>query len=233
MRATMMQRHPDMLAGKVVHLPNGIDLEQIPDDCVEKYGPLTITYAGTLYFDRTPEPLFQAFGELMSEGSAQAGDFRIKLVGNCRSIGGADTMEVARRYGIESAVEFSGRVPRAEAIRIMRRSHLLLVLAPPNHDLVLPAKIFDYLGSGSKLLALAGHGATADLMRETGAGMCVAPNDVPALKRYLGDLLKSGRYRCLRNEPASFARYDVRASAGQLAAELSRAMRGDGLPLRT
>jgi glycosyltransferase involved in cell wall biosynthesis len=217
-----------------VHLPNGIDLDQMPHSPIERYGPLTITYAGTLYFDRTPEPLFQAFGELIREGNVQPEDFRIKLVGNCASIAGADTMEVARRHGVESSVEIIGRVPHVEAIQMMRRSHLLLVLAPPNHDLVLPAKIFDYLGSGSKLLALAGEGATADLIRDTGAGTCFAPNDIAGLKRCVRDLLHAGRYHDLRNEPASFSRYDARTSAGQLAAELSRAtVRGDGVPLRT
>ena len=54
-------------------------------------------------------------------------------------------------------------VPHAEAVAIMQRSHLLLVLAPTNHSLMLPAKIFDYLGAGSTLLAIAEPGATLRL----------------------------------------------------------------------
>jgi glycosyltransferase involved in cell wall biosynthesis len=144
------------------------------------------------------------------------------------------TSDVARRYGVESAVEVIGRVPHAEAIRMMRRSHLLLVLAPPNHELVLPAKVFDYLGTGSKLLALAGEGATADLLRETKAGRCFSPSDVPGLKTYLRELLEGGRYRDLRNDPGLFARFDARTVTGQLVAQLSGSVVNDaGAPLRT
>jgi glycosyltransferase involved in cell wall biosynthesis len=221
MRKSMLSRHPSLTEEKFTYLPNGIDSESLTRTHLAKYGPLTITYAGTLYFDRTPEPLFRAFGELLRDGLVNQSDFCIKLVGNCRYIAGVETLKLAQQYGIDSAVEIVDRVPHAEAIRIMQRSHLLLVLAPPNHDLVLPAKIFDYLGSGSKILALAGDGATADLISETGAGACFAPSDVSALKGYFQRLLEGGRYKDLQNEPGSFARYDARALTGQLVAELS------------
>jgi glycosyltransferase involved in cell wall biosynthesis len=221
-RGSMIERHPSLPAHKFSYLPNGIDVERLLGTRrVEKFEPLTITYAGTLYFDRTPEPVFHALSELVREGLVRQEEFCIKLVGNCRQISGVDTLDIARKYGIASAVEVIDRVPHGEAIRIMQRSHLLLVLAPPNHDLVLPAKIFDYLGSGSKILALAGDGATADLISETGAGACFAPSDVSALKGYFQRLLEGGRYKDLQNEPGSFARYDARVLTGQLVAELS------------
>jgi len=229
MRQSMMARYPHLRGEKFSCLPNGIDVSRFGDaDSVDKYGPLTITYAGSLYLDRTPEPIFEALGALVKEGKARLGDCRIKLVGHCRHIGEVETEAVARRYGVESAVEIIDHVPHAEAIRIMQRSHLLLVLAPPNHRLVLPAKIFDYLGSGSKLLALTESGATADVMRETGGGTCFSQNDVSGLKAYLHELLTDGAYRQLRNDPESFRRYDARGLTGQLAAQLS-----DRLPVRS
>jgi hypothetical protein len=86
---------------------------------------------------------------------------------------------------------------------------------------VLPAKIFDYLGSGSTLLALAEPGATSDLLLETGAGRCFSRKDISGLKDYLLGLLIGARYRDLRNEPGRFSRYDARALTGQLVSELS------------
>jgi hypothetical protein len=103
---------------------------------------------------------------------------------------------------------------------MMQRSHLLLVLAPERHRLVVPAKIYDYLGSGSKVLAIAERGATADLMAETGSGRCFSETDVSGLRDYLGGLIADGSYRTLRNEPESFSGYDVRHLTARLVARM-------------
>ena len=222
LRQSMIARYPNVAPGKYECLPNGIDLGQMAvRDAVEKDRPLTITYAGSLYFERTPEPLFHALGELVREGIARTSDFRLWLIGNCSHIGNADTLDVARHHGVEASVEILSWLPRVEAVRLMQRSHLLLVLAPPNHKLMLPAKVFDYLGSGSKILAIAEPGATTDFVRETDGGRCFAGTDVSGLKAYLREILEGGRYRYMRNDPATFASHDARTRASQLAAILS------------
>lgn len=222
MRASILTRYPQLPPDKFACLPNGIDVSRVTESaCPEKYEQFTITYAGTLYLDRTPEPLFEALGMLVTEGKVRLDDVRIKLVGSCRYIGEVETQDVARRHGVEASVEIIERVPHAEAIRIMQRSHLLLVLAPPNHHLVQPAKIFDYLGSGSRLLALTDAGATADLIHETRSGTCFSQHDIDSLKTYLHGLLTAGAYRNLRNDPDAFRRYDARALTSRLVAELA------------
>ena len=229
MRQSMTARFPH-IRDKFTCLPNGFDLGHLAlGGRPEKYDRLTITYAGTLYLDRNPEPLFAALSALEKEGKARPGDVRIKLIGNCRYVGQLETAALARRYGVESAVEIIERLPHTEAAQIMQRSHLLLVLAPSNHGMAVPAKIYDYLGSGSKLLALAGPGPTADLIQETGGGTCFSPNDVSGLKTYLDGLLTSGAYRHLRNDPELYRRWDGRSLTGQLAAMLSGSARSDGV----
>ena len=222
MRESFASRYPTLPHDKFVCLPNSIDSQRLNvDEAVEKYAPLTITYAGTLYFDRTPEPLFRAVGALIEQGKVRAQDIRLKFIGYCRHIEDVETMTVARRYGLESVVEIADAVPHSEAIRIMRRSHLLLVLAPERHKLVVPAKIYDYLGSGTKVLALAEAGATVDLMRETDCGRCFSQSDTAGLQAYLLELLAEGRFRDLRNEPSSFAKYDVKCLTERLVCELT------------
>ena len=228
MRQSMVARFPH-IGDKFAFLPNGFDLGHLAlGDRPEKYDRLTITYAGTLYMDRSPEPLFAALSALLKEGKAQPGDVRIKLIGNCRYVGEVETQALARRHAVESAVEIVDRLPHAEAARIMQRSHLLLVLAPSNHGMAVPAKIYDYLGSGSRLLALAPPGPTADLIRVTGGGTCFSPNDVVGLKTYLQDLVTSRAYMHLRNDPELYRRWDGRSLTGQLAAMLPGSARSDG-----
>jgi glycosyltransferase involved in cell wall biosynthesis len=217
MRDAMAARYPSLPASKFVCIPNSVDTKQLLlTDWIEKYEPFTITYTGVLYFDRTPEPLFRAVRQLIESGKASPADVRIKLVGQCEHIQGVETGVVAGRYGLEDVVQVIDRVPYSEAIRIMRRSHLLLMLAPERHRLVLPAKVFDYLGSGSAILAIAEPGATADFMAETRCGRCFSAADTQGLADYLESLLKDRAFRHLKTDQASFSRYHVRHATEQL-----------------
>ena len=84
-----------------------------------------------------------------------------------------------------------------------------------------PEALFDYLGSGSKILALAEAGPTRDLIEETKGGICFSPTDVAGLRNYLRELIRNRRFTELRNEPQSFLRYDLRHVTSRLATELS------------
>jgi glycosyltransferase involved in cell wall biosynthesis len=224
MRDAIAARYPRLAPGKLIWIPNSIDTDRLHlVEPLHKYETLTITYAGVIYFDRTPEPLFRAVSRLIESGKASPGDVRIKLVGHCRSIGGIETRVVAGRYGLEDVVEVIDRVPYSEAVRIMRRSHLLLMLAPECHRLVLPAKIFDYLSSGSAILAIAEAGATADFIAETRCGHCFSARDVEGLADYLESLLADGAFRQLKTDQASFARYHLIHATKQLTTAMTNA----------
>jgi glycosyltransferase involved in cell wall biosynthesis len=228
MRQAMVARYPSLPAAKFVCIPNSIDVDSAREP-IEKYGRLTITYAGVLYFERTPEPLFRAVARLVESGAASTEDIRIKLVGECQKIEGLDTMSVARRYGLEDVVEVIDRVPYPDAVRIMKRSHLLLMLAPERHRLVVPAKLFDYLGSGSAIVAIAESGATSDLMAELGCGRCFSASDVEGLADYLASLLSESAFTRLQTDPASFSRYGARYVTERLIAEMAT---GEAAPFR-
>jgi glycosyltransferase involved in cell wall biosynthesis len=224
MRVAMAARYPSLPAGKFVCIPNSIDTELLQyAEPIAKYEPFTITYTGVIYFDRTPEPLFRAVSSVIESGKVSPADVRIKLVGLCGHINGVETRVIAGRYGLEDVVEVIDRVPYSEAVQIMRRSHLLLMLAPECHRLVLPAKIFDYLGSGSTILAIAEPGATADFMAETRCGRCFSARDVQGLAGYLASVLNDRTFSQLKTDPASFSRYHVRHATEQLVAEMTNA----------
>jgi glycosyltransferase involved in cell wall biosynthesis len=221
LRTVLLARYPSVSADKFMYLPNSIDTEKFePIEQVEKYVPLTITYAGTLYLDRTPEPLFQAVGDLLKAGRIRESDIRIKLIGMCGRIGDRDTRRVAKAYSVESIVDVGEPVSYSEAIRIMQKSHLLLVLAPARHRLLVGAKLFDYLGSGSRILAIAEPGATADLIRQTDSGICFSAADVTGMSEYLYRLIETGTFSTLKNDVESFRRYDVRNLTARLASEI-------------
>lgn len=218
----MRGRYPDVPDSKFVWIPNSIDTDALrAEGPIAKYDTFTITYAGTLYFDRSPETLFAAVRALIHRGVLAPADIRIKLIGHCHEVEGEPTEVLVRRYGLEDVVEISPPMPYADVVRIMRRSHVLLVLAPGEHELIVPAKLYDYLGSGSSVLVLAEPGATADMVAKTKCGVCLPSADVDGLTAYLASILENGAFRTLGNDPDAFSQFDVHALTRRLTAEMA------------
>jgi glycosyltransferase involved in cell wall biosynthesis len=226
MRDAFVARYPRVSRERFVVIPNSIDTQRFAGTRpADRYVPLTITYAGSMYFDRSPEALFRAVSTLIDDRSIDPRAIRIKLLGRCDTSRNRSTAALVRQYGLQRVVELVGPVPYPEALEIMQRSHLLLVLAPERHRLVVPAKVYDYLGSGSSLLAIAEAGATADLIGETASGRCFSESDGPGLVSYLRTLLATGSFHDLRNDAAHFSRYDARAVTERLVAHMSAPQR--------
>ena len=86
-------------------------------------------------------------------------------------------------------------------------SHLLVLLAP-DQPYEIPAKAYEYLGSGVDILALTQEGATADLIRKTRGGVVVDPQDIRQIKGAVSELYlnwAAGR-SCDRIRPPNAAR---------------------------
>jgi glycosyltransferase involved in cell wall biosynthesis len=92
---------------------------------------------------------------------------------------------------------------------------------------VLSGKVFEYLASGRPILAaVPADGAAADLIRETGAGVVAAPDDVEALKEALHGLharFAGGGLPAVELPPETRHRLSRRARAEELA-ELLRSL---------
>jgi glycosyltransferase involved in cell wall biosynthesis len=169
---------------KVLAIPNGYDPEEFLGVSREKEQRFTISYLGSLYYRRDPEPVLSSIAELMSEGHISPDQLAVRFIGDCHEAEGKAVKALIAKYGLTGIVEILPWLPRSHALEIMTRSHLLLLLAE-DQPLQIPGKVYDYLGSGSQILAITGDGATADLLRETGAGIVVAPGDREALKEVI------------------------------------------------
>jgi hypothetical protein len=173
---------------KVKFFPNGFDEGDHKDlSNFKKYDTFTISYTGSIYFGRSPEPLFRAINELANEKRLKLSNIKVKLIGHCQSIGERLTSEVVSLYGLETVVEISDYVPNKKAQEIIKKSHVALLLAT-NQPYQIPAKVYDYMGTGTKILALTKKGATADVINSTGAGKAIDPDNIQEIKNYIYDL---------------------------------------------
>jgi glycosyltransferase involved in cell wall biosynthesis len=127
--------------------------------------------------------------------------------------------------GLADRVELLGYSPRRRSLELQRDSEALLLLLPEAGDRgapVLPGKIFEYLAAERPILAaIPTGGATAKLIREVGAGIVVAPDDVDGVRRALDGLVT--RWRAGRlNGHALTGEQRERLSRRRRAEELSR-----------
>ena len=202
---------------RFVCITNGFDGELFSSfGPVEKEQVFTIIYTGTLYFGRTPEPVFQAVRELIQEERIDARAIRIRLVGHCQVIDGRPTGEIVRGYQLDGIVEVLEPVSYNRAIEMVRQSQLALLLAP-NQPYQIPAKVYDYMGTGTNILALAEDGATSDLVRSTGVGVAFRPSDTAGIKEFL---LRSMKEDCLSTQfknKGAVSEYEIQSVTRRLA----------------
>ncbi|HVS84578.1 MAG TPA: glycosyltransferase [Gaiellaceae bacterium] len=173
--------------GPVVTIANGCDfddfagLEHHPDE------RFRLTHAGSFYGRRDPKPFLRALADSGLE------DVVVRFVGDFRS----EDREFAEAVGVLDRIELPGYVSRRRSLELQRDSDALLLLIPEAGGRgrgVLSGKVFEYLAAERPILAaVPPDGAAADLIRDAGAGVVAAPDDVDALRAALVDL--HGRWR--------------------------------------
>jgi glycosyltransferase involved in cell wall biosynthesis len=167
--------------GPVRTIANGCDFDDFGG---LEYTPAVrfrITHAGSFFGQRDPRPFLQALHDSDAEVVARfVGDFR------------STDREWAESLGLGDRLELIPYAPRAESLRLQRDSEALLLLVPDAGGRgkgVLSGKVFEYLAAGRPILAVVPpDGAAAELVRETGAGIVVAPDDVEGIRHALGEL---------------------------------------------
>jgi hypothetical protein len=127
------------------------------------------------------------------------------------------------RGAVNVSISLEGQVPYLEAIRAMVHADLLLLLDTPGRLAGVPAKLYEYIGAGRPILALAEpESDVAWVLRESGVVHRIAPLlDPDAIRRALMELVRDpaiagcdGRYQ---PGPSRFTRKHL---AGELAAVL-------------
>jgi len=185
LRETLEQAYNTFPNNKFVYIPNGISTDIFQKlEQLQKYEKFTLTYTGSLYFFRTPEPIFKVLKKLIDEGKVGRDEVNIKLVGHCQAIDGYPTKDLVSSYGLDGIVDVVPPVSYQQSLEIVKRSHLALLFAP-DQPYQIPAKVYDYMGTGTKILALAGEGATADMVRKTKTGEVFHPDNHDGVKVFL------------------------------------------------
>jgi O-antigen/teichoic acid export membrane protein/glycosyltransferase involved in cell wall biosynthesis len=210
-RDALRRRYPEA-EERIVAVRNGCDDEPFPQ--IPRTRRFTVRYAGSIYLDRDPRPLFRAAARLIASERLTPDDFALEFMGAVTTHDGVPLEELARRAGVAPFVRCEPPRPRAEALRFQAGASMLALL-PQDSDLAIPAKVFEYLRYPAWILALAEPGsATAELLAGSGADV-VSGEDMDAIFAILSRRIREHRAG-VRPQPVGADRRFARALQAQV-----------------
>jgi hypothetical protein len=134
----------------------------------------------------------EAIGELAAEDPKAAGRLELVVAGSFSD----EERRMLERDVSPFRITVLGRLPRSEALALQEAGDVGLLFTPPNVRYQIPAKTFEYMGSRAPILALTEpDSAAGELVRESGAGVVAALDDVGEIKRALRSIAEHGPHR--------------------------------------
>jgi len=226
--ALMRKAYDQTPASKFVVVMNGFDdlewkeAEASPARSAQRAAnsprKFRITYAGKLYMKRNPEPLFRALRALIDAGEIAREEVSVELIGWCESSEGRNVTDLVVEAGLEDCVNVTGPLDHFGTLRRLSQSDLLLLLA---EGLVaqIPGKTFEYLKTHRPILALTSEGAVANLLRKTGGGWVVNPDDHAGIVAAVRECYQSWKRGAPARAPSSAVveSFDRRRTTGRIA----------------
>jgi glycosyltransferase involved in cell wall biosynthesis len=215
-----LSRYPDAVRAKSRHVPHCFVPEWF-EGGGEPGDGLLARHVGNLRWNRHPEPLFRALGELGRTEPEALAELRVDLLGlvDPRMLEG----EAARALS-PGLVGVSPPVEYRASLRAMRDSDLLLVTeTEAARSVDLHAKIVDYAGAGVPIVGVVPPGPTAELIAALG-GWHGHPGRPQEGARALRAGLAEARRRRQQDRPGLWGdaavreRYSAATIGGELAA---------------
>lgn len=158
---------------RVKFIPNGYDEEYFDRIPLEVPGKFTISYLGKLNAGHQDISAFMAaIEEIVDRGSIPREKFEANFY--ISGYGKPDIAALASKRGLSDVIRESGPVSLYNALKIMKNSSLLLVVGWSGLSAAgwRPQKIYEYMGSGTRVLLVNGseNKELVKVISETGIG---------------------------------------------------------------
>ena len=191
-RDELRQSAPELPAERFVVIPNGFDpadfagVERRPAD------RWTIAHVGSIFASRVPYTFLSVLEDWLDREPALLDDVRLRLVGRVCP----EMLERVSEGPLSQVVVLDGYLSHRESVHAMVDADLLLLLTNEEmHDPgMITGKLFEYLGAGRPILALASPGEASRIVEETKAGYAVPPKDAAAIRGLLETLYREWKH---------------------------------------
>jgi len=221
-----VRKYPELDRKRFRHVPNGFDASDFPKVSYSRNERFTVTYTGSMYGRRTPKAFLAALDRLLDQGRVVPADVHIRFVGRF----GDEVHEMLDTSRFAPSIERIGYVPHDVSIGYLMQSEasLLIVDDAKESAEIVPGKVYEYLGVGRPIIALAPQGsAIATLIKETSAGASAAQDNIEGIAEIVGTFLdrwKRGE-EITHPNTAEIVKYERRAAAHQLGSMLHELQR--------
>ena len=217
----LLSRHPQHRDQRWEWLPNGFDAQDFSVTPKPRSGKMTITYTGSLYGHRNPEYLLRALENILCDRPEIAQKILVRLVGRV-----ADSIQKRIAHSpAANLFEIIPYVPHHESLAYLLAGDISLLIiddAPENKG-ILTGKLFEYIGAGHPIFALAPEGEAADLIRTHQLGVVAPPKDTTMIAAELLALLETLHHPQSKSVPRPvIEKFERRELTRQLAAIFDR-----------
>jgi hypothetical protein len=165
---------------------------------------------------------------LIAQQAFGARSIQVRFIG-CEGDRAELVHRLAREAEVSQAISVVGILPHAEATRAMCQADVLLLLDSPGRMSGVPAKLYEFLGAGRPVLALAEQGGDVDwVLKQSRRRYRIAPpRDPAAIRRALRDLICNDEPGSLEDDASSLPNRFIRELlAGDLARVLADCVDG-------
>jgi glycosyltransferase involved in cell wall biosynthesis len=154
---------------------------------------------------------------LLARSPAVAGKLQLHFVGK---LSAAEQAVLAPLAGA-GIVRLWGHQPRARALGFQQRADVLLLVTVPDQASIVTGKLFEYLAARKPILALTRGTEAARIVRESNAGVVVAPDDQEAIARALERCVATGGELPTHRDEEQVAAFSRSRQMAALAARLT------------
>jgi len=220
--------HEAYPASRVVRVSNGYDAEELAalDVPARDARTFRIVHAGMLTQKRSATPFLEALARVLAADPGWRDNIAAEFIGPRED----DNERSVTRLGLGDVVSFRDPLPHAEILRTERAAHVLLLVkhADPRYDGLVPGKLYEYIGLGRPVLALAPPGEARDLVTSLHRGEVASPSSGEEIERALRTMIAHHRAGRLESayDLSSRPEFDRARLAGDLATVLDAAVRG-------
>jgi glycosyltransferase involved in cell wall biosynthesis len=197
---------------KVLVVPNGYDEDDFRESSEPETEPFIISYTGTINDAYYP---LDRFLHVISTISAEGRRIQLRFVGKVAPLA---LQKIRATKGIKT--EFIDYVPHEESVKYLLKSNALLLIIPDiaENAGILTGKLFEYLGSGRKIIGIGpSKGDAAAIIRECRCGDMFDYSDEAGLEKYIRLVLQGTVTQQAVPDRVKIEKYSRRSQASTVA----------------